>query len=164
MAKPLLWYLNAPRRTLRALLPELAPPDDAFARASLPSAEYRLYLSMDRRDRQHACDVAKALRARHPGASDELVRAALLHDVGKAGRPYRLLERIVVHLLPSPWYPVEPRLEGLAGALQMKRHHPVYGAAMIRAAGGGERVARLVAHDPSEADEVALLERIDDET
>ncbi len=164
MAKPLVWYLKAPRRTLRALLPALAPPDDAYAERVLPPNEFRLYLNMDPRDRQHACEVARTLRERHPGASDELVRAALLHDVGKAGRPYRLLERILVHLVPAPDTAAEPRRSGLAGALQMKRHHPAYGAAMIRAAGGSERVARLVAHHPDEAEEAALLDRIDDET
>ncbi len=164
MARPTVWYLNAARRTVRAVAPWLAPPDDAFARSHLPAAEFRLYQAMDPRDRQHACEVARALLARHPGVTDELVRAALLHDVGKSGRRYRVLERILVHLLPERQLAPEPRLPGLAGALQMKQHHHAYGAEMIRAAGGSEGVARLVAHHHVAGGEAELLRRIDDET
>lgn len=164
MAKPRAWYLNAARRTLRALVPALAPPDDAFAAERLSPALFRLYLSMDPRDRQHAGEVAKMLLARHPQASTELVRAALLHDVGKAGRPYRVVERVLVHLLPAGPVPPEPRLKGLAGALQVKRHHHAYGAELIRAAGGSEAVARLVAGHHVEGGDAELLRQIDDET
>ncbi len=164
MARPPVWYLNAARRTLRAVWPSLAPPDDAFARRTLPEAEYRVYERMDRRDRHHACEVAKALLARHPGAPDELVRAALLHDVGKSERRYRVLERVLVHLLPERQVPAEPRLGGLAGALQVKRHHQTYGARMIRSAGGSEAVARLVEAHHVVGGDAELLRRIDDET
>jgi len=164
MARPPVWYLNAVWRTLHAVLPALAQPDDAFARRRLPAAEYRVYEQMDPRDRHHACHVAKALLARHPAVADELVRAALLHDVGKAGRRYRVLERVLAHLLPERPVPAEPRLDGLAGALQVKRHHHDYGAAMIRAAGGSETVARLVADHHVAGGDAEILRRIDDET
>lgn len=164
MARPAIWYLNAARRTVTAVWPALAPPDDAFAATHLPPAERRLYLSMDPRDRHHACEVAKALLRRHPDAEGALVRAALLHDVGKAARPYRVLERILVHLLPERSLPEEPRLKGLDGAMQMKLHHQRYGARMIRSAGGSEAVARLVERHHVPGGEAELLRRIDDET
>jgi len=164
MARPAIWYLNAARRTARAVWPRLAPPDDAFAARRLPPAERRLYLRMDPRDRHHACEVAKALLRRHPDAGDALVRAALLHDVGKSARPYRVLERILVHLLPERPLPAEPRFEGLEGAVQVKRHHHHYGAGMIREAGGSEAVARLVECHHEPGGEAELLRQIDDET
>lgn len=164
MAKPAVWYFNAARRTVQAVWPRLAPPDDAFAAAILPPAERRLYLAMDSRDRRHACDVAKAVLAHDPAARSEMVRAALLHDVGKAGRPYRVIERILVHLLPDRPLPAEPRLDGLRGAMQMKVHHQAYGAEMIRAAGGSEAVARLVARHHVAGGEAELLRRIDERT
>jgi putative nucleotidyltransferase with HDIG domain len=165
MAKPLAWFLNAPRRTLAGLLPALARPDDGFALGWLEGPEAGLYLAMDVRDRAHACEVARELLRRDPRARACLVRAALLHDVGKSVRPFRVLERVAAHVLATGDAPPLPRRRGLAGALQVKRHHHRYGAAMIRRAGGSEEVARLVeGHHDGDDPETELLRRIDDAT
>ncbi len=100
---------------------------------------------MDPRERDHGIRVAKRVLERRPTAPDEVVRAALLHDVGKARRPYRVVERILVHAPLGPPPQHEPELHGWQGARQVAVHHPSYGAAMIRAAGGSSRVAQLVA-------------------
>jgi putative nucleotidyltransferase with HDIG domain len=107
--------------------------------------------------------VARAILAEQPGASRELLRAALLHDVGKSTASYRPLERILVRLY-TPAVPSEPRRAGLIGAWQRKRHHHCYGAAMIRAAGGSARVAEIVVRhqDPQGDEEAALLKRVDE--
>ena len=167
--RPLRWYQNAATRTLRALSPRLVRPDDAFARDRLTPGQYRLYRRMDPRDRDHAVKVTRILLERSPDASDDLVRAALLHDVGKSLRPYRLWERIAVHLYAPADIPAEPRLDGLAGAWQLSVHHARYGAELVRRAGEGERVASLIAqHDadapnPDEADPDARTLRAADE-
>lgn len=163
--KPLAWYVNAALRTARALLPSRFPPDDEFARRLLPEAEYELYIAMEPADRDHAVRVARELLSRRPDAPAVLVRAALLHDVGKSGAPFRLWQRVVAHLW-SRDLPVAPRLDGLSGAQQRSRHHPGYGADMIRAAGGSEAVARLVErhHDPDGDPDAALLRSIDETT
>jgi putative nucleotidyltransferase with HDIG domain len=164
--RPFIWLVNAAQRTFVACLPALARPGDEFAREYLEPPEYSLYLGMDRRDRQHACQVARKLLARRPAASRELVRAALLHDVGKADQPYNALHRIIAHLYAPEEIPAAPRLRGLRGAWQAKRHHHLYGAAMIRRAGGGRLVADLVErhHDPAGDPDAALLKSLDDET
>ena len=165
MARPLVWFVNAFRRTVVACLPVLAAPDDEFAGRYLAPSEYRLYLKMDRRDREHACWLARRLLDRQPEVSPELVRAALLHDVGKSERPYNPIYRIVSHLYSAD-LPPEPRLAGLRGALQADRHHHRYGAEMIRKVGGSSEVARLVErhHEPGGDSGAALLKRLDDET
>ncbi len=157
--KPATWFVNAGLRTLRAFVPSLARPDDTFAAQWLSGHELDLYQGMDRRDRDHACRVARALLAAHPGAPATVVRAALLHDVGKSAVPYRAWERIVVHLC-RPWR--EARGEaagrddtgdagatpavGLVGLLAWHRRHAARGAEMILAAGGDPEVAALVRH------------------
>lgn len=163
--KSLRWYLNAAARTLRALAPQLFPPDDRFARSRLPDAEYALYRAMEPADRDHGVRVAKRVLAHRPEADDALVRAALLHDVGKSGFRFVVWQRIVAHLVAAD-LPAEPRLDGLAGAQQRNLHHPRYGAEMIRRAGGGERVAHLVErhHDPGGDADAVLLREIDDAT
>ena len=160
---PLRWFINASSRTLRAFLPRFVETDDAFAETVLNPQEYNLYKKMDVRDRHHARLVAEAVRGRAPDASEALLRAALLHDVGKSAAPYRAWERIFVHLY-TPDVPAAPRLTGLKGVWQRHRHHAYYGAEMIWNAGGDARVAEIVArhHQPGEDLEAALLKEVDE--
>jgi putative nucleotidyltransferase with HDIG domain len=149
-------------RTVVAFVPSLARPDDAFAARMLPPCEYALYARMDARDRLHACQVAKALQA-EGGASGALLRAALLHDVGKSVHPYRAWERIAFHLFVPRALPASPALQGFRRAQQVHVHHAAYGAALIREAGGDARVTELVArhHDPGQDEEARRLERLE---
>lgn len=157
------WLGNALWRTLHAFVPSLARPDDGFARGLLPEPEYRLYRTMDPRDRLHALAVTRKLLELYPDATPELRRAALLHDVGKVGASYRPAQRILAGLY-TPALPAEPRLRGLRGVWQLKRHHPAYGARLILDAGGAERVATIVLrhHDPRGDLDAARLKRTDE--
>lgn len=165
--KPPVWFLNAALRTARAFVPGLARPDDAFAASWLPSVEYDLYRRMDPRDRDHACRVARAVLAIAPRADAIIVRAALLHDVGKADAPYRAWERIVVHVYtPASGTSRRAPHRAVADAWRRHRDHASRGAAMILAAGGDARVADLVLHhhDANGPDEAALIRRVDART
>lgn len=147
------------KRLSRSLLEGQARPDDLWALARLSPAESRVYLRLDARDREHAVRVAQALAAAYPQARGELLAAALLHDCGKARRPYRVWERVCAGLLPlqlAAWLPW--------GAAQSRFHHPTWGAAMLREAGGRAEVAQLVAlhHTPSASADAALLHAFDD--
>lgn len=147
------------RRLSRSLRASQAQPNDAWAVSLLTPPEVRLYLSMDARDREHACRVTQALLAAHPGSSAELSAAALLHDSGKSLRPYRVYERVLVGLVPgraAQWLPF--------GALYLRGQHPGIGAELLRRTGGRERVAELVErhHTPRSDPEAALLHQFDD--
>jgi putative nucleotidyltransferase with HDIG domain len=163
--KPRVWYLNVATRTVRALLPERFPPDDTFAAGRLPANELALFLGMEAPDRDHAVRVTRALLRERPDASSVLVRAALLHDVGKSGAPFVVWQRILAHLVRGD-PPAEPRLTGLAGVRQRRRHHPRYGAEMVSAAGGSEAVAGLIErhHERSDDPDLTLLRALDDAT
>ena len=143
--KPFAWTWNAGVRAVRGIHPRLARPDDAWAERHLVGGERELYRSMDPRERDHGVRVARTLVRRTPDADPTLVRAALLHDVGKSVRRYAVYERILVHLLPGPVPPPDPPRRGVVGARQVAAHHPAYGAAMLRAAGAPERLVDLVA-------------------
>lgn len=156
---------NAAWRSLTAFVPTLVVPDDSFARGSLSWPEYRLYLTMDKRDRHHACVVAKTLVETFPEASSELIGAALLHDVGKSETRYNAVLRIAAHLHTPGSVPAEPRLPGLRGVWQLHRHHDRYGARMIRSAGGNARIAEIVErhHEPGDDHDATLLKAIDEQ-
>lgn len=143
------------RRTLVGLAPRLARPDDAFALGWLEAAEADAYRAMDPRERDHACRVARRLLARHPDAEPRTVRAALLHDVGKSARPYRVWERVLVHVWTPASTTVERLPEPWRGAWRVHADHAALGAARLRALGVDGRVVELVArhHDPPGDDE-----------
>ena len=124
------WVRGAALRTWRAAFPRMARPDDAWAESVLPPAEHRLFMQLSPPERSHGIDVARRVLASRPTASGRLVRAALLHDVGKLGSSGKVVWRIAAHLLPAPAVAVEPRLSGLAGVRQARLFHPAYGAGL----------------------------------
>lgn len=155
---------NAFKRTLLAFLPHFAQVDNALAKQYLSEPEYGLFIKMDVRDCHHALLVVKTLLETHPTASTQLTRAAFLHDVGKSRAPYNPVTRILTHLYTPNDLAAEPRFKGIRGAWQLNKYHDRYGAAMIREAGGCERVADIVEHhhDPQNDVEAAILKEIDE--
>lgn len=151
------------RRLVRSVHAQQARPDDAWAVTMLTPGEARLYLSMDPRDREHACRVTRALSEVHPDSGALLRAAALLHDCGKSLRPYRVWERVLVGLVPGPWSSRLARVFPF-GALYLRGEHPALGAALVRRTGGRARVAELIArhHAPQHDAEAALLHHFDD--
>jgi putative nucleotidyltransferase with HDIG domain len=153
-------------RLLRAMRPSFAKPDDTWAQTRLPSSEYRVYSTMDARDREHAVRVAKKLIELKPDASDLLVRAALLHDCGKQVRPYSWRERIWVGLQPLAKTDFDDliRTNRAPTALEVRALHPQLGAALIRASGGDARVAQIVErhHQPREDADAAWIHAVDE--
>ena len=146
------------KRLSRSLTAAQANPDDAWAAACLTASEWRVYIGMDPRDREHALRVTRTLLLACPAASHELLAAALLHDCGKQLRPYRVWERVAAGLVPGRLARHLP-----LGALWVRGQHPELGARLLRAAGARERVAELVLrhHAPGEDAEAALLHRYD---
>jgi len=146
-----------------AFFPSFARADDAFAKSWLIREEFGLYLQMDVRDRDHACVVAKALLRSLPDASDKLIRAALLHDIGKSAARYNPVERIFVHLYTPKNLPAQPRLGGLRGTWQRRLHHAAYGAELILNAGGDPEVAEIVRrhHKPDGHEDAEVLRAVE---
>ena len=147
------------RRLSRSLRARQANPDDRWAASRLTAGEWRVYIGMDPRDREHALRVTRGLLLACPDASPELLAAALLHDCGKQLRPYRVWERVAAGLVPGR---LARRLP--VGALWVRGRHPELGAHLLRVAGARERVAELVCrhHAPGKDAEAGLLHRYDD--
>ncbi len=73
--------------------------DEAWARSWLGPGEVELYESMNNPDRRHAIEVARLVEAELSDASDAVMAAALLHDVGKVVCGYRTPARVVATLV-----------------------------------------------------------------
>lgn len=142
------------QRLLRSISHHQACPDDIWAKGYLTEGEWLVYRDMDPRDREHACRVAAALLRDYPHSSSEVVAAALLHDSGKSVRPYCVIERVLLGLIPQALSPLLPPF----GPLGVRASHPELGAELVARAGGRHRVAQLVLrHHASVGDPEARL-------
>lgn len=124
------------KQTLQALSAPLRPVDDQIAEQVLPAALYQLFLTMSKNDRQHHLRVYRRLKAASH-TDPALLKAALLHDVGKTrfrfGIPERILAVAVQALFPSyfaQWSQGEP--QGWRRALIVSARHPQWGAEMVQ--------------------------------
>lgn len=145
--------------------------DRALIARFLSPAQQRLFKRMSRNDQKHALAVARRLMSK--GWSDvELIQAALLHDVGKAGGGLHLGYRVAIVLLRAFW---PAGLDWLASSdhgwrrpFHVHQHHPEIGARLAAEAGSSSRVVELIRQhqSPADADEsqsdLAALKAADD--
>jgi len=117
--------------------------EQRLARQQLPlPALFALFDGMPRADQRHALDVYLALR--DSGYNDaDLLAAALLHDVGKAGG-IPLLYRVAIVLARALAPNLLPHLDCETSwwrrPFYVSMHHPEIGAQMIANAGGNRRL------------------------
>jgi len=111
---------------------------------------------MANHDQQHGLEVMRALARQYAGNQD-LLAAALLHDVGKALYPLRLWERslvVLARVLRPSWFQrwSDERQDpwGWRRPFVLYQHHPKWGAEMAAAAGCAPLTGRLIGrhHDP----------------
>lgn len=158
------------RQFFRGFRTTLTAGEIATMHALLTGEERALFLGMGPRDRRHSMDMVHWLRTNlsTPGglASDEVLAAALLHDIGKG--PLRVWDRVAFVLLGAADAVAGSRLrdriaaEGggrFRNALWRLEYHARLGAGRL----GGSRpnVVWLVAHhtdrEPPASADLALL-------
>ncbi len=143
----------------------LTPEEARAVEALLGPEELRCFRGLQGREQRHAVDVMQHLRT-HGSPSDDLLVAALLHNVGKG--PLYLYERVAYTLLAM----FTPRLlqriarpdgRGFRLAMAAQRDHPARGVEVLATLGVRPRVLELVRghHDASaggDAELAALIE------
>lgn len=155
----------------RALLSrkELTGEARGWVKSHLPPAQVALFDGMALIDRQHAFRVAQSVKrlAPHHGIEDPgeislLVKAALLHDIGKSLGKLTLSDRVAIVLLHRFFPRMELKTAGpqnthrhsvfhqyldrLRLALQIDAEHPHKGALMAESAGAETAVVDLIRH------------------
>ena len=128
--------------------PALTQQDWDRIRLYLSPVEVVLFTKMPVPDQNHSYRVFRSLL--DSGEVDEdLVKAALLHDIGKGKHPLRRWERVfavlVCRIMPATalaWGNGEP--EGFKRPLVIIHQHPDWGAELARQAGGSELLVWLI--------------------
>jgi len=155
------------RQLFASLGAGLSRQERQIVAARLSQEQQRLFYAMTARDQRHCLDVFHAL-ARAGCQDEEVLLAALLHDVGKG--PVRLWQRAAYVLLRA----ISPRLlarlarpegQGWRWAMASLENHAARGAALAEAAGTPAPVVELIRHhqraDASDG-RLALLRAVDD--
>ena len=153
------------------LFARVTEPDRAPVRTLLPPTGQTLFGTMTRGDQRHCLDVYAALAA--TGCTDQdLLAAALLHDVGKGEHRVRFIMRPAIVLLKAAAPQVLKRLAGASASTPVgwwRRpfrdawHHAEWGAILAERAGLTPRIVTLIRthHDPHGP--AAALHAVDEE-
>jgi len=136
--------------------------DWAEVRSILTPPEMELFEQLPVPDQNHSLRVLRNLTS--AGERDEdLLKAALLHDIGKTRHTLSRWERVfavlLAGLLPNTsarWGEKAPR--GLYRPLVVIHQHPIWGAELVKKAGSSRRVVWLIRHH-EEQDLTGLFDR-----
>ena len=145
------------RRFFVTLLARVDPVSLTTLDHVLSPAERRLFLTMKDSDQRHSLDLCERLR-RDGQIEPDLLRAALLHDVGKASGSLPILYRVAFTLAAI----ANPRLARWLGRpsstvwrqpFYLAAHHPEIGAVAATEAGSNPRVVGLIANHNQPGDD-----------
>jgi len=139
-------------------------------RERLTPSQFELFQRMHPSEMSHAIRMCENLIAKGENHPD-LLKAALLHDVGKARQPLRIWERVQIVLgqkffpqRTARWGVGEP--QGWRRAFVVAAQHPTWGAEMAAAVGVSPLVLEMIRHHQGEApdhlnkDERELLDKL----
>ena len=149
-----------------------------YIREVLSENEARLFFTMSEVDQKHAFSVAKTAMSLARSERDNvnevlLLRASLLHDIGKEAGDMTIMQRVFCVLFvaldnkSALSYADKDAIKGsFKRALYVYFHHPLLGAQKIKQVVGNDKLAELVFYhqEPvniNDSVELMLLKRAD---
>jgi hypothetical protein len=131
-----------------ALTTAPAPADLELARQALSPAQMELFLQLQPAEQAHSLQIYRQLYEQKP-VDDDLLVAALLHDVGKISYPLRLWERVWIVIaravLPAKiakWGQAQPY--GWKRPFVIAEQHAAWGADLAARAGTSPTAVSLI--------------------
>lgn len=151
------------------------PENERWVQSVLSGAEHHLWRQLSGPDRRHSVGVARAVKARlGERATQAVLAAALLHDVGKLRSglrtPGRVLATVVAGIGGRERISQWSAQRGYRQRIGLYLGHPEIGAAMLRAVGSDPVVVQWAAqhHRPAadwtiDRQVAAVLNEVDDD-
>lgn len=156
---------NRIKQFFHAITAKVSFADALYVREMLGMDETILFFAMSIEDQRHAIDVAHTVEHLYDKMSEEkkekidghiLVKAALLHDVGRVKGDMKIHQKVLCVLLDK-WDPQHARLlaksngdkGSLAHAFLAYYRHPKIGAEKLEEIGADSRIVYLVRHHHS---------------
>jgi putative nucleotidyltransferase with HDIG domain len=125
-------------------------PDTGLIDIYLNQDEAKLFMKLPRYEKRHAVDTAMTIRKFHCVANEDiLVKAALLHDIGKVGSGVGLIKKSILVLMNRVFPSASHRLAGKLKMFHIYYNHHAIGAEMLRRINTCEHVVLLVEHHQS---------------
>ncbi len=139
----------------KSLFVTKAMVDMEFVREHLTSAQEGVFLRMQAYDRYHSVLFAKTLITNVYRVQEDLIVAALLHDVGKSRYPINSFHRmgaVVARKFAPALMEKEDNQEVtfLNRTVLVSNHHAEWSEEMARIAGVSELTAWIIAHHEDE--------------
>lgn len=139
------------------------PADDAWVHATVTESEWPLYARLGNQDRRHSAFSGRELvRILGPDTDPALVRASILHDVGKVhadlGTIGRSVSTVITYALGATRVQGWADRSGFRGRCGRYETHSARGAAELAAAGSPPVVVAWAAghHHPERMDDLGL--------
>lgn len=129
-----------------AMTAALSEEDEEVLRRNLTPQELARFKRMPLPDQRHSLDVYYTLR-RRGYTNPDLLKAALLHDIGKADGNLRIWHRVAIVLVRALWPPALKWLavpQGWRYPFYVHYYHPIRGAEMAQELGCSTVTVELI--------------------